>query len=444
VTSGPGHGRGEAAPPGRGRLSALGTRVGALGGRRALVMADQATSSLSNIVVTIIVARQLVAEQFGAFSVALLAYQLALAAGRAVVGEPWLSVHSADEGRTRDRAAADLLHAAVAVSLACALVIGVGGLALGGDARTSLLALAVVYPFLGTQDALRFVAVVDRPRIALGSDLTWLVTVVALMAVAPADASPAWFVLAWGVAGGLGLVVPALTLGLSPRSGDARRWWGRHRAMAGAYLAEAASARAVAHVLLLGLGAIAGLSALGAVRAAQVFYGPLNTLFDGVYLALVPDGVRRRDDPGRLMRLMVAATVLVTGLALAWLVVGLVLPDSWGSRLFGDTWAEAEDVMLPIGLSVVAGSLATGAFGGLRSLAAARLSLKARLWSLPPQVVAALVGSATAAAVGYSVGLAIGKAVMAAIWWVVFLTALRRRVAPPEEATAEAYPVQVG
>ena len=180
------------------------------------------------------------------------------------------------------------------------------------------------------------------------------------------------------------------------------------------------------------------------MRAAQVFYGPLNTLFDGVYLALVPDGVRRRDDPGRLMRLMVAATVLVTGLALAWLVVGLVLPDSWGSRLFGDTWAEAEDVMLPIGLSVVAGSLATGAFGGLRSLAAARSSLRARLWSLPPQVVAALVGSATAAAVGYSVGLAIGKAVMAAIWWVVFLTALRRRVAPPEEATAEAYPVQVG
>jgi O-antigen/teichoic acid export membrane protein len=223
------------------------------------------------------------------------------------------------------------------------------------------------------------------------------------------------------------MAVPFVLMGSSPAGGSAGRWLSEHREMAGAYLAETASARAVAHVILLGLGALSGLAALGAVRAAQVFYGPLNTLFDGIYLALVPDGVKRRDDPVALRRLMVTATVVVTAVALAWMVVGLALPDEWGARLFGETWAEAEDVMLPIGLSVVAGSLATGAFGGLRSLAAARLSLRARLWSLPPQAVGALGGAAAAAAVGYSVGLAIGKAVMAAIWWVFFASALRRR-----------------
>ncbi|HEX8802722.1 MAG TPA: hypothetical protein VF743_00975, partial [Acidimicrobiales bacterium] len=228
-----------------------------VGRRRALVMLDQGTSSLSNVVVTVMVARMVAPAEFGAFAVALLAYQLATGAVRAVVGEPWLSAHSTDEGAARDRGAADLLRGAVAVSLAASLVIAAAAVVAGGRATGALLGLAIVYPFLGVQDALRYLAVVDRPQVALVSDLTWLVGVVALLAVAPAGVTPAWYVVAWGVAGAAGLAVAVVTVGVPLRSGRALRWLVDHRGMAGAFLAEMASARAVGQVVLLGLGVIA-------------------------------------------------------------------------------------------------------------------------------------------------------------------------------------------
>jgi O-antigen/teichoic acid export membrane protein len=407
-----------------------------IGHRRVLVMADQATSSLSNVLVTVVVARALDDDAFGAFSAALVAYQLATGAVRAAVGEPFLSAHAGETGEERRRAAADLVPGAFVASVACSVVMALAALALADAVAGPLVALALTFPFLGIQDSLRHVAVVDRPDLALASDLAWLVAVVALLAVAPGGASPSWYVVAWGVAGVVGLAVALATLRVPLGWGSATRWLGEHRRMAGAFLAETATARAVGQVVVLALGAIAGLGALGAVRAAQVFYGPLNTLFSGIYLALVPDGARRRDDPAGLLRFMLVASAVVTSAAAAWTVVGVALPDGWGESLFGDTWAEAEDVMLPSGLAVVAGSAATGAFAGLRSLGAAGASLRARLASLPPEALCALGGAAAGGAVGYSVGFAVGNTVMAAIFWAYFLAALRapREPAPPGES----------
>jgi O-antigen/teichoic acid export membrane protein len=396
-----------------------------LGRRRTLVMLDQATSSLSNIVVTVVAARLLTPVAFGAFSVAMVGYQLALEVVRAVAGEPWLSTHSTDVGPRRTRAVADLMYAALAASSACGVLLMVAAIAVDGRSRSSLLALAVVFPILGLQDALRFVAAVDRPGIALASDLSWLVVVVLAVIVGFHDLGPAGLVVVWGGAGGAGLLVALVRMRVSPAGGSVRRWFREHRQMSMAFLGEFASARAVAQLVLIGLGAIAGLGALGAVRAAQVFYGPLNTLFAGIYLALVPEGARKRSEPSQLQRLMLAATAVVTAAAAAWTVVGVALPDRWGMALFGDTWSDAKELMLPMGLAVVAGSLATGGFVGLRSLAASRLSLRARILGLPPQAAATLAGAAVGGAAGYTYGFAVGNAVVALIWWACFVVALR-------------------
>ena len=399
--------------------------LGRLGHRRVVVVADQAVSSLGNVIVAIIVARVASPEQFGAFSVAMVAYQVATGAVRAVVGEPWLSAHSTDEPAAHRRASADLLRAGLATSVAAGLLVAAFGLVAGGAPRGPLLVLALIFPVLGVQDGLRFVAVVDRPRVALASDLAWLVAVVPLLAMAPDGAGPAWFVAAWGAGAVVGLAVAVAALDVPFDGGSARRWLDEHREMSGAFFGEFATARAAGQLVLLGLGAIAGLAALGAVRAAQVFYGPLNTLFSGIFMALVPDGARRRHDPRALTRLMLAASGVVTAAAAAWTVVGVVVPDAWGTALFGDTWREAEDVLLPIGLATVAGAVPTGAFAGIRSLGAARLSFRVRLWSMPPQVACALVGAAAGAAVGYAWGFALGNVVVATMWWVFFASALR-------------------
>jgi hypothetical protein len=402
------------------------TTRGWLGQRRTLVMLDQGASSLSNIVVTVIAARALEPVAFGAFSAAMVGYQLVLGGVRAGVGEPWLSGHAVDGRGERQRAIADLMHAAVGLSSLCAVLLLVAASVVTGPSGGPLLALALVFPILGLQDALRFVAVVDRPQIALASDLAWLIAIVLLLVVGPGDGGPAWLVGLWGAAGGVGLVVALVGIGASPAGGSARRWFRDHREMAASYMGEFGSARAAAQLVLFGVGAIAGLGALGAVRAAQVFYGPLNTLFAGAFLALVPDGARKRAAPRELRGMMVVATVLVTGVAVGWSIVGLLMPDRWGVALFGDTWEDAEGLMLPMGLAVIAGSLATGGIAGLRSLAAPRLSLRARVIGLPPQALATMVGAAIGGGAGYTWGFAVGNLVVAVIWWAHLATGLRR------------------
>lgn len=402
---------------------------GRAGRRRLLVVVDHATSSLSNVVVTIMVARLVEPAEFGSFSVALVAFQLAIGGLQALVGEPWLSVHSADDSAVRARASADVLAGAFAVSAVGSALVGLAAVVVGGHVAGALVALAFVLPFCCMQEALRHVAVVDRPQVALASDLVWFAVVVVLLAVAPADASAAWFVVAWGVGGAAGLVVALAVLQPPAPSGSALRWFANHRRIAGAFLLETASAQGAAQIVLLALGPIAGLPAVGAVRVAQVFYGPLNTLHRGLYLVLVPDGVRRRDEPASLVRLMVGASVVVSLSAVVWLAVGLVLPERWGTTLFGETWRQAEEIMAPMGLAVVAGAAATGAFVGLRSLADASRSLRARLWSLPPQTLIALAGALVGEAFGYAVGFTIGTVVVAVIWWRFFMTAVWARQA---------------
>jgi hypothetical protein len=82
-----------------------------------------------------------------------------------------------------------------------------------------------------------------------------------------------------------------------------------------------------------------------------------------------------------------------------------------------------------MGLAILAGSVATGAFAGLRSLGDARASLRARLCSLPPEAILTLVGAFAAGAIGYAYGFAAATTLIAATWWGFFLAAVRRREA---------------
>jgi hypothetical protein len=216
------------------------------------------------------------------------------------------------------------------------------------------------------------------------------------------------------------------------------RWFTEHREMSARFLGEFVTGQAVTQFVLVGLGAIAGLGVFGAVRAAQVFFGPINTVHAGAYLALVPEGAQAIAQPERLRRLMIRASLGLATLAFAWMCVGLALPARWGAELFGPTWADATDLILPIGLTMVAGSLITGGFAGVRSLGAASDSLQARLRTVPPLLVLPLVGAAVAAGEGYAAGLSVAQLASAAIWWTAFHRALARRTARVEAAPVAA------
>ncbi len=405
-------------------------------------MADQGVSSLSNVVVSIIAARSLSADGFGAFAVATVGYLVTVGFGRALVGETFLSTYSAADHRVRRALVPDMIGASVVVSLVAAAVVGVGGTIAGGAAGSALVALAIVLPLLLVQDTWRYTFIVDRPVGALTVDVVWLVAVCAVLPLAPADAGADWFVVAWGLTGGLGALAGLAMTARALAVPHPLRWLSNHRQMGSRFIGELVTGQAVSQLVLVGVGAIAGLSVLGGVRAAQVYYGPLNTVHQGIYLALVPEGARV-EQPHRLRMLMVRATVVLVAVAAAWMVIGLAVPDAWGQAVFRDTWAEASELMLPVGLATIAGSAATGAFAGVRSLGDAAASLRARLQTVPPQLLLPLVGAAVASGVGFALGLGLANLVAAAIWWAAFGRALATRRAAPSDAPTEPDPLLV-
>lgn len=417
--------------------------------RRVLTMSDQAVSSLSNILAAVLVARSFDApEPFGVFGLAMIVYQLVLGAKRSVVGEPLLSLYSHVLGPERRRLLPDLLGTAALISLLCLLCLAGIAVLLGGMAGAALLALAFVLPLLLVQDVWRFYFVVDRPGAALAVDVAWLLTVVVAFPLAPENAGVGWFVTVWGLGAGLGVLLGAVIARGPTARPRPLRWLTNNRETGGRFFGEFVTARAVSHLVTTALGPIAGLGAVGSVRGSQVYYGPHNTLYAGIYLAVVPEGAQARDDPTQLRNMLMRTSFVLAAIAALWMGVGMMVPSAWGEQLLGGSWEGAREIMAPMGVAMTATGVASGGFLGLRSLGDARRSLRARLRVAPWQAVCPLVGAFAGGAVGFAVGFAIGRIATAVIWWRAFVDALRDRSTPSSvhaEAPAAAVPaVSVG
>jgi len=301
---------------------------------------------------------------------------------------------------------------------------------LGGEAGLSLLALALVFPGLVLQDSWRYCFVTaGRPRSAVVNDATWCVVQAVLLVALVMAGHLTLFVIIlwWGGSGAVAAVLGCFQSGIIPAPWSLWKWLSLHRHLSGRYVTEYVAAAGASQLGLLGLGMIAGLAALGAIRGAQVYFGPIAVLFGGIYLALAAEGARLRSEPIKLRRLMAAASVILGLLGVGWVMLGAALPAAVGRRIFGDTWVTARAVLVPMGISLLGGCAASGAIVGLRALAAARESLRARLTCLPIVIVVPLFG-ALAGAHGFAVGMAIATWAGAGVWWRQFNLALQRSV----------------
>jgi hypothetical protein len=157
------------------------------------------------------------------------------------------------------------------------------------------------------------------------------------------------------------------------------------------------------------------------MRGVQVLFGPLTVLLVGVRFVAVPEGARlaaRSARPGAAVtRRSAQLSVGFVASAAALLGVLVLLPDAVGEAFLGDTWAAAEQLVLPWGLFMGWEALLAGAAIGLRSLAAAARSLQA---ALTGTLVTLAAGVGGAAVDGVRTGtwvLAAAGAVSAAVWW---------------------------
>jgi len=410
-------------------------RVARMSARLGWGFGDQAASSLGNFLLGFLVARNVDAATFGAFSIAYTTYVVVVGILRGAVAQPLMIRYSgADTPRWREasaRAAGFALVVGVVIAAACLLV----GIGVGGTVGAALAAVAVTLPALLVQDTWRFALfAADRGRSAFINDVAWLAIQLPALAFVLAAGGDvvALALLAWGLAGTAAAVLGCRQVGALPRPSAARDWLREHRGLIPRFVAEATASLTSSQIVLYGVGALAGLATLGELRIGQLLIGPILVLFIGLQLVALPQAVRALAwSVARLRRLCVVAGAGMAAIAIAWGAFVSLLPDQVGQALLGDNWAAGEQLVFVLALGLAASSVSSGALIGLRAFAAAPRSLRATLVSSTVATIATVTGAVAGGAMGAAVGILVAHTAMMPLWWWEFESEARsHRPAP--------------
>jgi O-antigen/teichoic acid export membrane protein len=391
-------------------------------GRLGWGVADQAVSSLSNFALGLFVARTFGASSFGAFTLAFVTYTVVINATRGLATDPLLVRNSGDVHRRWRRATSAATGTALVVGVTLGVVCIVVGLLLPNPVGPVFVALGVGLPGLALQDSWRFAFFArGRGSSAFINDLVWTVLLVLALVVlhSRGDGSAAACFLAFGGTATLAAVMGAVQASILPRPTRVGEWLRIHRQLSVRYLVENVSISGASTLRSFVLGAVAGLAAVGYVRASEILMGPFFVVLMGISQVAVPEASRvLRESPSHLKRFCFVLGGSQAAAALAWgLVLMTVLPLGPGPALLKELWPPTSQLLPAITLTVAAASFTTAAAAGLRAMGLSRRSLRAQLTASAAYVVAGSAGAILAGAVGASWGVTTALCFSALLWW---------------------------
>ena len=423
--------------------AAKGRGLRALAGRAGWNLADQAVSSATNLVLSVLAARTLSVDGFGAFAVAFTVYSFLIAGSRAMIGRP-LTVRYPSRGPEKLHAAAQsAAGATVLLGFASGIVVAGAGLLLGGATGSSLVWIGVLMPGLLLQDTWRVVFITEgRPRAAFINDSLWGVAQLAFvwLFIATHRESAATMLIAWGGAALLVAVFGIVQFGSRVRIRNSIPWVVAQRDLLKYYLASFIAIMGANQITLLLIAGLGTPADVGAIRAAQVVLGPLNLLGFALQAFAIPEISRRQLRGRQAVRAAAALSAILVLADLVWGIALIALPDSLGEVLLGDTWTAAQAVLPASLLGLVAIGAGFGANALLTALGYARETFWINSMLAPGFLILGLGGLHLGGAPGAALGLALAQVVVApAMWWRA-VTLMRRDPAgrPDERLPADA------
>jgi O-antigen/teichoic acid export membrane protein len=386
-------------------------------------LADQAMSSLSNAAMSLYIARELGAAEFGAFSVAYVTYSFALNASRGLATDPLLVRYSHAEHAVWKRAVQCCTATAAGVGLVLGLVcLGVGAVATS-TTGLSFIALGITLPGLMVQDSWRYAFfALGRGSGAFINDTIWT----AMLGVAfevlrlTHHDTVFYFVLAWGLTANVAAACGPLQARLMPRLSGIREWLSKTRDLGPRYLMENTSNSGASQLRVYAVGFISGLTAVGYIQEGSLLMGPFFVIFMGISLVTVPEAARiLRRSPQRLRLYCVLIGSALALLALLWGVILLVaLPHGLGTLLLhAKQWQPVYGLVIWLTISMMGACAIAGATAGLRALGAARRSLRAMLISSATYLLLGVLGAVVSGTRGSVEGTAAATWIGALVWW---------------------------
>jgi O-antigen/teichoic acid export membrane protein len=396
-----------------------------LAGRASWNVADQIVSSGTNLVLSLLIARSLTADGFGAFAVAFTIYSFLIGASRALIAQPLVVRYTLAGAEGFHRASRAAAGAATVLGMASGVMAVCAALGVGGLVGPSLATIGVLLPGLLLQDMWRTVFVAEgRPAAALANDVIWAVVqfaAVGLFLWLGQENAPA-MIAGWGGAALVAAIVGGFQFKGHPEIVASFAWLKRQKDLLGYYAASFLSVMGANQLTLLLIAGLGDPSDVGALRAAQVVLGPLNLLGYSLSTFALPE-IARRQMGGRVaIKVAVGLSGLMVLAGVLWGGLLILLPERVGVALLGDSWSTAQDVLLPTLLGVVAVGFGLGA----NMLLTARGFAKEVFWTTsllaPGFLVFGLLGLHLNGAPGAALGLSLAQCVIApVVWWRVLV-----------------------
>lgn len=403
---------------------------------RYVTILDQIVSSLSNFALVALVAGVATTAEFGLFSLGYVLLLFFLGFQRALVGEVLLVRFSKTGERPAgvDDSAAGV---SVAVGVVSAIALAVCGVLAGGDPLMWTV-LAVAGPLVFVQDIVRYILIARaRSGHALVSDTVWAVVALPVMVWLVAVSAPAWTVAAaWTGGGVIAMIVAIAYARVVPRPVAGARWIVANRDIAVRFSGEYASLNLSNTVVWFFLAGPLGVAGVAALRGASLLFSPLNTAFNAVRIAVVPDLVRSRGS-GRYRSRLRETALILTAICVAWSGVVLLLPDELGRLVLGATWDVAADLRWPYAVQGLAMVAYTALLAHFRAAArhtsstAMRGFLAGATLVLPMALAFAM--AAAGAAWGFAAAVAV-SVVVGLVWETRARRRERRRGPGPDDA----------
>ena len=399
-------------------------------------VADQGISSLSNFAIGLFVARSFGASSFGAFTLAFITYTVVINASRGLATDPLLVRYSGRAGRRWRSATSAATGSALVVGVTVGVLCVLAGLFLPDPMGPVFIALGIGLPGLALQDSWRFAFfAAGRGSAAFINDLFWTVLLFgALLILHGVADTPAHALLAFGATATLASLLGMAQARTVPRPLRGLEWFRTHRELSVRYLIENISTSGASQLRAFVVGAVAGLAAVGYVRASEILMGPFFVVLMGISQVAVPEASRVfHRDSRHLARFCFVLGGVQAAAAVAWgLLLLTVFPFGPGPALLKELWMPTAQLIPPITLTVAAASFVTAAIAGLRAMGLARRSLRAQLTSAALYVIGGSIGAVLAGAVGTSWGVTIAEFLAVLVWWHQLRLALANHHSVPE------------
>lgn len=373
---------------------------------------DQALSSLSNMLATVVVARQLSMDDLGRFALIYSVYSFGLGLTRAYVQEPMLLTVGTLQAEERHR----YIRRAYAAGSLVGLGIGLTCLLLAAcvpSLREACVPVALLASPLILQDVVRYHDFANkRADRAIISDAIWIGLFVGASGFTDDLGGIAIAWAASGVIAGV-LVRPGLVLhGLATRPQVG--WFTEHRSSGGFFTVDFLIGQAVQQCSIWFNAAFVSAASAGAYRAGQLFIAPLRTVSGAAIVALLPR--MSQSEPDRIVALATRYVRHNVFAAAVSFVAISVAPSSLGSHLLGEAWTDGRNVGRILCVAMAVAAFTQSRMLVIKATQMFSRSMKVRAAEMPVILAAVLIGTLAGGASGAAAGF-LGGAVIALPWW---------------------------